>query len=113
MTLQGTSGLRGPHSNVYREGTTAALGEKKQSSLDTWRRPVTGPRTAHAHNLRLHIPHNLYKNSVIQMLHQAMTRTGNVTGLAALNGPLAQAVRSESAITLTRGPEWEFLWQGW
>ena len=73
MTLQGTSGLRGPLLYCLLGRTTAMLREKQQCSLDAWKKAATGPRAADAHSLRLQNPHNpCYANSVIHRLQQAL-----------------------------------------
>ena len=73
---------------------------------------TTIERSARA--LNLHSPHNLcYANAVLHKLHYARSFTGQISGLGALCGALAQAARSSGETNIARDSAWSFIWNGW
>ena len=96
------------------DGKAASRGQRKDSSLLSWRIMGTSSREPNARALAFANPHSLcYANAVLRMLHQARSLEGPITGLGEMNGPLMQAARSNRMVNIARDPAWTFIWPGW
>ena len=112
--ITGSTRTPPPQEIIPTNQSVSAQGKKNTGSLLSWRIKGGTPSEPSARALTLHNPHNLcYANAVLHMLHFTRSLEGRISGLGALCGALAQAIRSNSATNIARDSAWSFMWNGW
>ena len=112
--IAGSSRAPPPQKIMQSNPSASVPGKKTNGSLLSWRVMGETASEPSARALNLHNPHNLcYANAVLHMLHYARSFTGQISGLGALCGALAQAARSSGETNIARDSAWSFIWNGW